>query len=860
MAKAALGQELRLAAPTACAWLGFSRQIFVETKMVRLLRKSYFLLARTIYKIVSKLLKKVSSYWWARLEVLRIVIRIGVVLDAQSIKTPNIVFSEEAKLLSLQIFFDNFERDRSQLARLSVLRCFALFRCCPIVPLDQRQNICKKIIGIAEKSSKYCLDDSDNDRFNRAMLSVCHCEAQVVLFEVSLDEQSLTILQKNKVLSLVKNCDQIISFFEKTDTYKMPGNILSLDFAKLRIYWVRARAYLVLSSTQGDIGFVTHTQSAIDSFNAMSPSKPTMLTKGFGISPKFHSLKLRVKLGIKAKDINELKDACLALKKMLPILEKYPQTKTDCLVGIVQASTEIFTLDSKQGFFKDQAIANSKRALSTSGIQVGAACLLIENLVKLHIQSQNWQKAADAASSLLVMQKNHIKNIRSRGDIRDYASKIKDMGDLAAFCYCRLNEPLQAMQAVERSRSIYWKHSAARKSFGASFSDKFDPKKTIINSASQNRTNVIISICEYGICWMILCEINGEYTVSCRVHDRTNSRDIHDHVFTDGKDSPMFSQLSESSLTSIGPDFQMAAMKWNTAVSRTLEWLWENIIKEIHKSLLQQKIVGHSHVHLIPSGLHLGLLPIQSAGIRSTSGEWTCFSDYWSVSVSDSLLHEHYSGQELLGLDDMQSQKENVGITDPTMDLGISSNPAALSDDFIDIVGENATREKVLQALQTCTTISFFCHARCELFSPATSYFLLSNNERLTLGDIGGLSLKNSPTVLLGSCESGLYELFQYNESQGLSAGLLWAGASAVAGTYWPVTINTAGLVVRELSKEIQCGKPLPQALSTLQKKMRDGEITLSDTSSHGTGIPLSGVLADLSQPIHWAVYGIHMR
>jgi CHAT domain-containing protein/tetratricopeptide (TPR) repeat protein len=116
------------------------------------------------------------------------------------------------------------------------------------------------------------------------------------------------------------------------------------------------------------------------------------------------------------------------------------------------------------------------------------------------------------------------------------------------------------------------------------------------------------------------------------------------------------------------------------------------------------------------------------------------------------------------------------------------------------LVGENATRERLVSNLEGTTHLHLACHGSFDPDEPLDSGLWLSAGERLTLRVLmdGDLDLSSSRLAVLSSCQSGVIE-FEHvpDEVVGLPAGFLQAGVPGVVSTLWPVNdISTAVLVV----------------------------------------------------------------
>lgn len=93
----------------------------------------------------------------------------------------------------------------------------------------------------------------------------------------------------------------------------------------------------------------------------------------------------------------------------------------------------------------------------------------------------------------------------------------------------------------------------------------------------------------------------------------------------------------------------------------------------------------------------------------------------------------------------------------------------------------------------------FSCHGEFNLTSPLESALILANKERLTLGEIFGLTLNQCRLVTLSACETGLTDPTSISDEYiGLPSGFLYAGTATVVSSLWEVSdLSTAFLMIK---------------------------------------------------------------
>ncbi len=93
----------------------------------------------------------------------------------------------------------------------------------------------------------------------------------------------------------------------------------------------------------------------------------------------------------------------------------------------------------------------------------------------------------------------------------------------------------------------------------------------------------------------------------------------------------------------------------------------------------------------------------------------------------------------------------------------------------------------------------FSCHGEFNLTSPLESALILANEERLTLGEIFGLTLNQCRLVTLSACETGLTDPTSISDEYiGLPSGFLYAGSPSVVSSLWTVSdLSTSFLMLK---------------------------------------------------------------
>lgn len=134
-------------------------------------------------------------------------------------------------------------------------------------------------------------------------------------------------------------------------------------------------------------------------------------------------------------------------------------------------------------------------------------------------------------------------------------------------------------------------------------------------------------------------------------------------------------------------------------------------------------------------------------------------------------------------------------------------------------LGARATKEKVFKEAPSKDILHFACHGYFDHFHPMKSGLVLADDVHLTANEIMGMPL-NADLVCLSACMTGLNRIEDGDELSGLSRAFLYAGATSVLASLWPVHDEaTAGLMSDFYKGIAQSGNNEPKAF-ILRKTM----------------------------------------
>jgi CHAT domain-containing protein/tetratricopeptide (TPR) repeat protein len=233
-------------------------------------------------------------------------------------------------------------------------------------------------------------------------------------------------------------------------------------------------------------------------------------------------------------------------------------------------------------------------------------------------------------------------------------------------------------------------------------------------------------------------------------------------------------------------------------------------------------------VTLIPIG-RLSLLPLHAARCAQ-DGASRAFTDDFIVSCAPSavsLVAAHAQQQSR-----SSNTAQFLGIGNPTRDLRFaeaelrSIEAACLYPGAIPLFGQDATRDRFLQALPEATIAHLACHGRFDADDPLDSALQLAEGTRITARDIihaGPTKARNLRLVVMSACQTAVIDANRVpDESIGLPGAFLQAGVPSVIGTLWSVNdLSTAILMVRFHEIYHATGQPAA-SLRQAQRWLRD--------------------------------------
>jgi CHAT domain-containing protein len=215
----------------------------------------------------------------------------------------------------------------------------------------------------------------------------------------------------------------------------------------------------------------------------------------------------------------------------------------------------------------------------------------------------------------------------------------------------------------------------------------------------------------------------------------------------------------------------------------------EDIIKLVSDTCDRLILIPHRFLHLFP----LHALPL-------AKGDFLCdrFPNGVGYAPSCQLLQltQKRERPDFSNFFAIQNPTDDLLYTNLEVETIRSSFPSAQV-----LVKQAATKTalKTSKDLPLAHCNHFSCHGEFNLTSPLESTLILANEERLTLGEIFGLTLNQCRLVTLSACETGLTDPTSISDEYiGLPSGFLYAGSPSVVSSLWTVNdLSTAFLMLK---------------------------------------------------------------
>ncbi|CAE6465909.1 unnamed protein product [Rhizoctonia solani] len=262
--------------------------------------------------------------------------------------------------------------------------------------------------------------------------------------------------------------------------------------------------------------------------------------------------------------------------------------------------------------------------------------------------------------------------------------------------------------------------------------------------------------------------------------------------------------------------------------------LWYNVVKPVLDYLGYTSNVSTAalpHITWCPTGA-ISFLPLHAAGDYNQPSSRVF--DYVVSSYTPTLTALLASTPSLLTLNPQVlaiGQPNTPGHTElpgTTKELAYVKAHTEGKVEYSQLVESQATKMKVLDAMEKHDWVHFACHAHQNVQDPTMSGFFL-HDDTLDLASINRRLFKNKGLAFLSACQTATGDEKLPDEAIHLSSGMLMAGYSSVIGTMWSVVDEDAPFVADKVYGQLmkekklgngKAGKALHSAIAALREQV----------------------------------------
>ena len=145
---------------------------------------------------------------------------------------------------------------------------------------------------------------------------------------------------------------------------------------------------------------------------------------------------------------------------------------------------------------------------------------------------------------------------------------------------------------------------------------------------------------------------------------------------------------------------------------------------------------------------------------------------------------------------------------------------------LVELMGESATMERVVDAMKASDWVHFACHGE-QVVDDAMTSGLLLHDKKLELSEMIKMSLPRADFAFLSACQTATGDERVAEGSVHLASGMLFAGYRGLIATMWSINDEDAPQVAEDVYRRIlKEGKPnrkeAARALHEATKRLRE--------------------------------------
>ncbi|WP_330238517.1 CHAT domain-containing protein [Streptomyces sp. NBC_00525] len=268
-------------------------------------------------------------------------------------------------------------------------------------------------------------------------------------------------------------------------------------------------------------------------------------------------------------------------------------------------------------------------------------------------------------------------------------------------------------------------------------------------------------------------------------------------------------------------------------IHRLLGWTWHSVVEPVLDVLRRDGAAGPDDAGLpriwwVPTGPFTAL-PLHAA--QCLSGD--CENGRCG-SALDTVVSSYIPGfQTLAHARSRAARRHGSGaehaliVAESDEVLPGSEAAARLTADAFDrsdlLIGEAATREGVLAALESAQWVQFGCHAHSPPEEPTGSWIQLPSGEELSVVDICRIRPVSTRLAVLTACGTARTSTRLTDEAVQVSSAFLLAGYPEAVGTLWEVESTRIGAFLRAFYGRAPAeGRTAARAVHHAVRELRD--------------------------------------
>ncbi|WP_054812743.1 CHAT domain-containing tetratricopeptide repeat protein [Nocardia arizonensis] len=275
-------------------------------------------------------------------------------------------------------------------------------------------------------------------------------------------------------------------------------------------------------------------------------------------------------------------------------------------------------------------------------------------------------------------------------------------------------------------------------------------------------------------------------------------------------------------------------------VEEVLGWLWDAIAEPVLRALGIHRAPDRDrqwpHVWWCPVG-ELAFLPIHAAGRHGDTSAARTVLDRVVSSYTTTIRALRYartrqspSPASPAATALIVAMPETPGASALPGAWAEAETVASLVPDTRVLIGAQATRDAVLDAVPRCAIVHLACHGISDWRTPAESGLLLADHvdRPLTVTAISRLRLAAAELAYLSACSTAVGNQRLADESVHITSAFQLAGFRRVIGTLWPIGDNAAVRIASDIYDHLTRDGRYPpdphrtaQALHLATRRMR---------------------------------------